>query len=140
MLNEVDRPPADYERQLIGLIDSGRRVEATLYFMTKVMGMPAIVPLLMRLTPYWYRSAALAHTLPYESAIMGDFSLPQELIASIHVPTLVLGGSKSPKPLRDAVRAVADAIPNARSRFLEGQAHNMSVKVLTPEVEEFFCA
>jgi len=140
MLARADRPPADHEFQLNRFIESGQRVEATKYFMTRVMGMPAIVPLLMRLTPYWTRSVALAHTLPYESAIMGDFSFPEELVASIRIPTLVLGGSKSPKPLRDAVWAVAGGIPNAEGRLLEGQAHNVSAKVLAPELEQFFCA
>jgi pimeloyl-ACP methyl ester carboxylesterase len=140
MLAEADRPPADHEQQLNRLIASGQRVEATKYFMTRVMGMPAIVPLLMRLTPYWYRSVALAHTLPYESAIMGDFSFPQELVETIRIPTLVLGGSKSPRPLQDAVWAVANAIPNAQGKLLTGQAHNIAVKVLAPELEAFFCA
>ena len=140
MLAEADRPPADHELQLNRLIESGQRVEATRYFMTRVMGMPAIIPLLMRLTPYWSRSVALAHTLPYESAIMGDFSFPEKLVASVRIPTLVVGGSKSPKPLRDAVWAVAASIPNAKGRLLKGQAHNISAKVLAPELERFFCA
>jgi pimeloyl-ACP methyl ester carboxylesterase len=93
----------------------------------------------MRLTPYWSRSVALAHTLPYESAIMGDFSFPKELVESIEIPTLVMGGRKSPRPLQDAVWAVANAIPNAHGKLLEGQAHNISVKVLVPELESFFC-
>lgn len=140
MLAEADRPPAEHELQLNRFIESGQRVEATRYFMTKVMGMPAIVPWLMRLTPYWSRSVALAHTLPYESAIMGDFSFPEELVASVRIPTLVLGGSKSPRPLQDAVWAVAKAMPNAAGRLLEGQAHNVSAKVLAPALEQFFCA
>lgn len=140
MLAQADRPPADHELQLNRFIEAGQRVEATRYFMTRVMGMPAIVPLLMRFTPYWARSVALAHTLPYESAIMGDFSLPEKLVACVQIPTLVLGGSKSPKPLREAVWAVAGSIPNAQGRLLEGQAHNVSVKVLAPELERFFSA
>lgn len=140
MLAEADRPPADHALQLNRFIEAGKRAEATSYFMTRVMGMPAIVPLLMRLTPYWSRSVALAHTLPYESAIMGDFSFPEKLAASVRIPTLVVGGSKSPRPLRDAVWAVARSIPNAKGRLLEGQAHNISAKVLAPAVEQFFCA
>ena len=140
MLAEADRPPADHALQLNRFIEAGKRAEATSYFMTRVMGMPAIVPLLMRLTPYWSRSVALAHTLPYESAIMGDFSFPEKLAASVRIPTLVVGGSKSPRPLRDAVWAVAGKIPNAEGRLLEGQAHNVPAKVLVPALEQFFCA
>jgi pimeloyl-ACP methyl ester carboxylesterase len=140
MLAEVDRPPADHALQLNRFIEAGKRAEATSYFMTRVMGMPAIVPLLMRLTPYWSRSVALAHTLPYESAIMGDFSFPEKLAASVQIPTLVIGGSKSPRPLRDAIWAVSKTMPNAEGRLLEGQAHNVSAKVLAPALEQFFCA
>jgi pimeloyl-ACP methyl ester carboxylesterase len=140
MLAEADRPSADHALQLNHFIEAGKRAEATSYFMTRVMGMPAIVPLLMRLTPYWSRSVALAHTLPYESAIMGDFSFPEKLAASVRIPTLVVGGSKSPRPLRDAVWTVAGSMPNAEGRLLEGQAHNVSAKVPAPAIEQFFCA
>jgi pimeloyl-ACP methyl ester carboxylesterase len=140
MLAEADRPPADHALQLNRFIEAGKRAEATSYFMTRVMGMPAIVPLLMRLTPYWSRSVALAHTLPYESAIMGDFSFPEKLVASVQIPALAIGGSNSPRPLRDAVWAVAGSMPNAEGSLLEGQAHNVSAKVLARALEQFFCA
>jgi alpha-beta hydrolase superfamily lysophospholipase len=42
------------------------------------------------------------------------------------------GGEKSPKELRDAVAAVANALPNGQSRFLSGQDHNISSRALAP--------
>jgi hypothetical protein len=55
-----------------------------------------------------------------------DRSVLEEWSASISVPTLVVGGDKSPKEVRDAVATVAKALPDARSQFLAGQNHNLS--------------
>jgi pimeloyl-ACP methyl ester carboxylesterase len=138
MLNPDDRPPADHETQLNRFVDAGQSVEATKYFMTKVMRMPAIVPLVMRFTPHWARSVAVAHTLPYDAAIMGDFSFPDNLVSSIKIPVLSIGGAKSPLSLRNSVRKVADTAPHGELRLLEGQAHYASVKVLAPALIKFF--
>jgi pimeloyl-ACP methyl ester carboxylesterase len=37
------RPPADHEAQLTQLLSSGRRGDVVKFFMTKVMGMPAVI-------------------------------------------------------------------------------------------------
>jgi pimeloyl-ACP methyl ester carboxylesterase len=132
------RPPADHEAQLNNLIAADRRGEAVSFFMTKMVGAPAIFAFIMRLLPLWSKLKAVAHTLPHDAAIMGDFSLPTKLVASVTVPTLVMGGGKSPANLRHAVEAVADALPGAKRRILEGQTHNVSLKVLAPVLKEFF--
>jgi pimeloyl-ACP methyl ester carboxylesterase len=92
----------------------------------------------MRLLPVWKGLKAAANTLPYEAAIMGDFSLPAGRAASVPVPTLVAGGEKSDPRLRHAIRELADALPNARHRVLEGQGHTVSMKALAPALAEFF--
>ncbi|HKQ78767.1 MAG TPA: alpha/beta hydrolase [Blastocatellia bacterium] len=132
------RPPADHQAQLNNLIAADRRGDAVSFFMTKMVGAPAIFAFIMRLLPVWSKLKAVAHTLPHDAAIMGDFSLPTRLVASINVPTLVMGGGKSPANLRQAVQAVADTLPGARLRTLEGQTHNASMKVLAPILREFF--
>lgn len=132
------RPPADHQQHLVSLIAADRRSEANRYFMRKVMGIPALIVFVMRLFPFWSRLKAVAHTLPYDSAIMGDFSLPTARAAAVRVPTLVIGGEKSPEVLRQAVQAVADVIPLAERRVLKGQTHNVSMKVLAPVLAEFF--
>ena len=132
------RPPADHEEQLNNLIAADRRGDAVSFFMTKMVGAPAIFAFLMRLLPVWSKLKAVAHTLPHDAAIMGDFSMPTKLVASVTVPTLVMGGGKSPANLGQAVQAVADALPGARRRILAGQTHNVSVKVLAPILKEFF--
>ena len=134
------RPPPDHQAQLKRLIAGDRRGDAVTYFMREVMGIPGIIVMAMRLLPFWSKLKTVAHTLPYDSAVMGDFSLPAARLASIAVPTLIVGGGKSPAVLRRAVHAVAEAVPQARHRVLEGQSHNVSMTALAPVLEEFFSA
>jgi pimeloyl-ACP methyl ester carboxylesterase len=143
----VDRkgfvPPNDFGRRLDELISAGRRGHAVKYFMSSGMGVPALVVHLMRLAPpLWKRLKAVAHTLPYDYAVMGETvtgrPLPPEPWASLTTPTLVLDGGKSPARLRAAADALAEILPVAERRTLEGQSHNVSMKVLASVLEAFF--
>jgi pimeloyl-ACP methyl ester carboxylesterase len=136
-------PPADFATRLDELTAAGSRGDAVKYFMTKGMGVPAFFVNLMRLAaPMWSRLKAVAHTLPYDYAVMGEtvtgVPLPDEPSASITTPTLVIDGGKSPASLHKAADTLANVLPNARRRTLEGQSHNVSMKVLAPVLEEFF--
>lgn len=132
--------PPDSEAQLKRLVAEDRRGDAVKFFMVDMVGMPAIFTYIMRVLPIWPKLKAVAHTLPYDAAVLGDFSLPKARAASVAVPTLVIGGEKSPVELRGAVSAVAEAIPGAKLRMLKGQTHNVSVKVLAPVLVDFFGA
>ena len=132
------RPPADHEAQLKTMIAADRRGDAVKFFMNKMVGAPAIFAFIMQLLPLWSKLKAVAHTLPHDAAIMGDFSLPTRVVKSVRVPSLVMGGGKSPENLRLAVEAVADALPGASRQTLAGQTHNVSMKVLAPVLREFF--
>jgi hypothetical protein len=46
-------------------------------------------------------------------------------------------GAKGPAWLHRAADALAALLPDARRRTLEGQSHNLSMKVLAPVLEEF---
>ena len=130
--------PLDSAAQLSRFIAAGRRGDAVKFFLVDMVGMPAIFAYIMRVLPVWPKLKAVAHTLPYDAAVLGDFSLPRERAASVAVPTFVIGGEKSPVELRSAVSAVAQAVPRAELRMLKGQTHNVSVKVLAPVLVEFF--
>jgi pimeloyl-ACP methyl ester carboxylesterase len=132
--------PPDSEMQLRRLVDQGRRADAVKFFMVDMVGMPAIFTYIMRILQVWPKLKAVAHTLPYDAAVLGDFSLPRERAASVAVPTLVMGGEKSPVELRGAVEAVAQTIPGAKLQMLKGQTHNVDVKVLAPVLVDFFAA
>ena len=132
------RPPPDHEAYLARLVSEGRRSDAVRFFMAKVIGMPTIVVAAFRFLPMWSRLKAVANTLPYDAAIMGDYSLPMKRAASVTIPTLVIGGEKSPAVLRRSANELAGVLPYARHRTLEGQTHNVAPKVLAPVLKEFF--
>lgn len=133
---------ADAKNRLQSLVSAGDRAGAVRFFMTDVYGAPrAFVFAMPFLMPNaWRRNKSVAHTLPYDLTILDDRSVLKERSPSISVPTLVIGGEKSPKELRDAVMAVANALRNGHSRYLTGQDHNISSRALAPVLFEYFGA
>ncbi|HEX2036132.1 MAG TPA: alpha/beta hydrolase [Chloroflexota bacterium] len=133
------RPPVppDYRERLSALLAQGRRGDMIELFMTEAVGLPREFVAPMRQAPFWPAQEALAHTLVYDAAIMDDFSLPRERIATVTVPTLVLDGGTTPW-LSHAAQAVAEALPNARRRTLAGQPHNVAPEALAPALVECF--
>jgi pimeloyl-ACP methyl ester carboxylesterase len=131
-------PPVDSEGQLKKLIGANRRSDAVKFFMKDMIGVPAVMVGIMSILPMWPKLKAVAHTLPYDAAIMNGFTLPLELANKLNVPALVMGGSKSPISLRNAVQKLAENIPGSQTKFLEGQNHNVSMKVLAPELISYF--
>jgi pimeloyl-ACP methyl ester carboxylesterase len=131
---------AEAKIRLQSLVSAGDRGGAVSFFMTDVYGAPrAFVFAMPFLMPNaWKRNKLVVHTLPYDLTILDDRSVLNERSSSIFVPTLVIGGDKSPKVLRDAVTAVANALPNGQSRFLSGQDHNISSRALAPVLFEYF--
>lgn len=65
-------------------------------------------------------------------------AFPARTAASIRQPVLILNGQNSPAWMRNAGTAVAQAVPDAVHRMLEGQAHDVSARALAPELLEFF--
>jgi pimeloyl-ACP methyl ester carboxylesterase len=130
---------AGHEERLKKLVAEGRRGDAVKYFMRDMVGVPAFVVAMMHFIPgVWPKLKAVAHTLPYDAAIMGDFTLPTDRLKAVRVPTLAIGGGKSDARLKAAVDAVASAVPNSQRRTLSGQTHNVKPQALTPVVTEFF--
>ncbi|WP_436344380.1 alpha/beta fold hydrolase [Natronorubrum sp. FCH18a] len=131
------RPPAEFASRLEDLISADRRGDAVEYFLTSAVGMPADAVAGLHSSPMWSSFEALAPTLAYDTAVVGDGSLPTERLASVTAPTLVLDGAESPEWARNATRAVADALPDAQYRSLEGQTHDVEPEALVPVLEEF---
>jgi hypothetical protein len=132
------RPPADTARIYAELVAAGRRGDAVEYFMAKVVGIPPELVAEARKAPWWPAQEALAHTLAYDATIMGDYSLPAERVASVMVATLVIDGGASFPWIRKTAQAIADIIPHAQRRTLEGQTHNVAAEAITPVLVEFF--
>jgi pimeloyl-ACP methyl ester carboxylesterase len=132
-----DRPARLAER-VSQLLVADERSEAAELFMLEGPGSPPEVVTRMKGAPMWSRFEALAHTLPYDLAIVGDQRVPAVRLATIAVPTLVLSGAASPQWARQAVEAVAAAVPHSEHLVLEGQTHNVADDVLAPVLTSFF--
>ena len=130
----------DWDR-ICAAVAAERRSDAVKLFL-KSVGVPGFVSSLMPLMPMWSKLKAIAHTLPYDGAIVRDNQrgkpLPASQWASSAVPALVMDGGKSPAWMRHTSRALATVLPNAQYRTLEGQTHMLKPKAHAPVLVEFF--
>ena len=118
--------PPERTAVLTRMISEDRRSDAVKYYMSEIIGIRASMPFLFQFLPMWRKLKAVAPSLPYDSAVMGDFSIPRAEAAAIRVPTLVMAGTKTWPVLLDAAKALAAAIPHARHETLPGQTHNVA--------------
>jgi pimeloyl-ACP methyl ester carboxylesterase len=130
-----------HEHQLKSRLAAGDRAGAVTYFMRSMVGVPAPFVVMMKLVPWvWTKMKAVAHTLPYDAAVMSGFEVPRERLARVRIPTLAMYGSRTDLRLQRATRAVADAVPGAELRALAGQTHNVKLTALAPAIVEFLTA
>jgi pimeloyl-ACP methyl ester carboxylesterase len=133
--------PKDYKEQLAKLLEEGRRGDMVELFLTQAVGMPAEFVTPMRLMPMWPAFEAMAHTLLYDASIVGDFSLPFEVMAKVTAPTLVLDGGQASAPwIRNGLDVLVKVLPHVERRTLEGQPHNVDSAAIAPVLVEFFKA
>ena len=104
-------------------------------------GMPEDMIEGMRATPRWAELTALAPTLAYDSAVLRDIdcggALPEDIASRAARPGLVLVGGVSPPFMLEVGRRLAELLPDARHRVLEGQGHVVPPEILVPVVAEF---
>jgi pimeloyl-ACP methyl ester carboxylesterase len=136
----VPRPPADTAETYRRLVAEDRRGDAVEFFMTKVVGMPDEFVAQAKHAPFWGPTEALAHTLAYDATVMGDYTMPADIVESVPIPTLVLAGSASFPWMDQTARAMADLLPKGQHGLLEGQTHDVDPSVITPALEAFFAA
>lgn len=129
--------PGDLSERLASLVAAGQRGEAVELFQTVAIGIPEQVVAQLRHAPFRPALEAIAHTLPYDAAILGDRSLPVGLIGAIEVPALVVCGEDSAPFLRDAARAVAHTLPDGQPVTLAGQGHDIEPKATAAVIGEF---
>jgi pimeloyl-ACP methyl ester carboxylesterase len=134
---EPDEDPAYLER-LHELIAAGRNGDAVEWFLSNA-GVPPEALAGMHEQPEWPLFEAVAPTLAYDHAVLGDGAVPRERAARIAAPTLVANGGASPDFFAQAARATAEAIPGARHQVLEGQAWGqVDMRALAPALKTFF--
>ena len=134
---DAPRRQKEYVTQLTNLLDADRRGDAMALFM-KYVGLPDDMIAGMRNAPMWPGMEALAPTLAYDATIMGDGTVPTELVSSVKIPTLVLNGTQTGDWAANSAHVLTTALPNSRHGTLEGQSHDVSWDVLAPVLREFY--
>lgn len=138
-INAVRGRTPDYLADLEALLAEGRHGAMIDYFMVRMVGGPAFLPVMMRLMPkVWRQLKAVAPSLLNDTRILGDFAVDSARLGRITVPTLVMGGSKAKPNMMKAVEDVAAAVTGKPPVILAGQTHNVSPAVLAPELAAFF--
>jgi len=133
-------PSPDYFARVQAAVDAGDRATAAETFFREAVQIPEPVLEGMKSSPAWPAMLAVAHTIPYDNAVVGDASLPREQLARISVPTLAIAGGASPEWAQASVAALAEAVPGARHVTLPGQTHQVDGAVLAPVLLEFLGA
>jgi pimeloyl-ACP methyl ester carboxylesterase len=140
---DASRPPlpADYVARLDACTADGRPGDAAELFLTAAAGMPVDFVAGVQQSPFWPALEGVAHTIAYDGRIMGPTMsgkpLPTDRWAAVNVPTLVMHGRGTEPWLIAAAHALADLLPTATLRAVEGEQHNVAAEVLAPVLREF---
>lgn len=131
----------EYRHKLTESLAAGRRGDAAALFM-QFVGNPADQVNGMRQAPHWPMFETVAPTLAYDAAAMGeDRRVPVQRAAQVKAPVLVMDGGAdlTRMPFMHATAtALAQAIPHAQLRTVEGQGHDINLEILAPVLVEFF--
>lgn len=131
----------EYRKKLDNFVAEDRRGDAATLFM-QFVGTPAGQIDGMRQAPVWSTFEAVAPTLPYDATVLGEDRYPPvERAARVNVPALVMDGGASMAYMpfmHDSATRLAQSIPHAEQRTLEGQRHDVDVNALAPVLVEFF--
>jgi pimeloyl-ACP methyl ester carboxylesterase len=126
--------PPDYTARLAAAIDAGRPGDALELFMTGVVGIPPEAVAGIRQSPMWLALEALAPSLRYDDAVMGE--MPS--VSNVTIPVTVLTGGASPSWLREAGHALAAALPNGEVLELPNQTHDVDPATLAIALTTIF--
>ncbi|HEY6124746.1 MAG TPA: alpha/beta hydrolase [Steroidobacteraceae bacterium] len=131
----------EFGAKIDSLLAANQRADAITHFM-KFVGAPEEVVAKMKASPAWPGMLAMAPTLAYDIAVLGDDrSVPVAIASKVKAVTLVMDGGASAGPMpfmRPTADKIGTAIPGARRLVVEGQAHDVSAKVLAPILSKFF--
>ena len=127
-----------YREQLAVALAEERRGDALELFM-RLAGSPEEAIAGARRAPVWPQLEALAPTLAYDAACLGD-GVPPERFAAIGQPVLVLTGADPGGFFGPAADALVATLPNPERKVLAGEGHVAAPEVLAEALAEFFGA
>lgn len=105
-------------------VGAGRRAAAVRAFLGQVLGLPMSQVSAFRLRPgLWRALLADAHVLARDVRMLNGLAIPERVLAAVGVPVVIGSGTASPRWLRLAARATAEAIPGSELVMIDGQGH-----------------
>jgi pimeloyl-ACP methyl ester carboxylesterase len=148
VMNEDVAATLEATMPLVGeLVEQGRPVEAANAFLEKSSVIYAQDELATGVpSAFWTESARrLAVFLQDEQAEASTRPGPTEptVLSTISAPVLLLTGTRSRPWFRDSVRYIAEHLPNATVRDIEGAAHfgpHLEARAVADEMARFFAA
>lgn len=124
-------------RSVTAAVAEDRRADAIALFLSSA-GMP---PEMVEGAAQDPQMQAVAPTMPYDFAVVGDEErggrVPEDLVRSLVMPTLVVAGSTSPDFFRDTASRLVDLLPDGRLATIEGHGHEAAGDVVAPVVAPF---
>ncbi len=143
IVDDSRQPVPHYAEDTARLVADGKLDEVVEYFMTKAAGIPAeYVGGMKQDQGMWGGMLAIAPTIPYDAAFVGEFMqgkpLPTDHWSKVTMPVLVADGGASDAWFHNGADALAKVLPHASRQTLEGQTHQVDAKVLAPVIIEFF--
>ncbi len=95
-------------------------------------------------SPIWATLRPLAHTLAYDAACLNDGSPPDERLARIRQPVLLITRRPGTAPdvefFGAAADAAAQAIPSVARQSVSAASHVVDAQVLAPVLADFYRA
>lgn len=134
--------PENYLTIIQKSIEEKRYADTVKYFMKTGIGLPGFAVWLMQLMPAWNKMKQIAPTLEYDTLMVQKYcsgkSLNKKDWETIQIPVLVISGTKSGQWSQNAMKQLAEALPQGKHLDLVGQNHLVNPKVLAPHLINFF--
>lgn len=131
----------DFPARVSRAVAENRRGDAVKLFM-RYVGTPGLFVTMLQLMPPWKKLKGVAHTLPNDLALVGEFQHgtppPADRWSGAKMPALVIAGEKSPEYMRNAQQHLASALPQGELVVLPGQTHMVKAQVTAPVLIKFF--
>jgi pimeloyl-ACP methyl ester carboxylesterase len=123
-LNRENAYSPGFIEKLEKMLKAGETESMLITMFSELVGMPAEeIEMLRSQREAWDRRQKNATTMPRELKVDSEYTFVPERFKRMQTPTLLLVGGESPPRELENARAVADTLPNARVRVLEGQQH-----------------
>ena len=125
---------ASYAQQMAALIAENRRGDAVAFFLSDMLPPDALADL--KHSPAWAQMEAVAPTLVYDNAVMGDGAVPTALAKTVAAPTWIVDGAESDAFKGEAADLLTKVMPHAKRKTLPGHGTLVPPEVLAPVLKE----